>query len=67
MARVIEIDGVAYVQTESLGWQSSAGVYAIKVLGLDGEERTAVRGRGTDPWRLWTPEDRIGRAKGGGG
>lgn len=60
MAKIIEIDGKPYAQTESLGFQSSAGVYAIKVLGLDGRERTAVKGRYESKWRFWTPEDRLG-------
>ena len=52
----IEINGIQYKVTETLGFQPSAGVYA-KTVDVGGESRMAVKcPRGK--WRFWTSRDR---------
>ena len=69
MATVM-IDGVEYFVTERLGWQPSAGVYALVVSELGAcPAMVAVSDRANGPWRFRTIAERLGfpeKVKGGG-
>lgn len=56
----IEIDGIKYKITESLGYQQ-CGCKAKFVETLDGEKVAVFEG---GKWRWWTSNDRLGRSDG---
>ena len=56
----VKVEGIECEVIEKLGWQPSAGKWAIIVRTPDGSERTAVADNPTYYWRFWTVDDKLG-------
>jgi len=55
MARKVEIDGLKYTVTESLGYVQDVGAYVVEVETPDGFKKAVKQG---GKWRFWTAHDR---------